>query len=129
MIRDLSGSALLLLAVAACGSGGSDPPPLPPACPANSICMAGAAFYTTPGTVPPSVTVNAGTPVVWRNLSGVDHNVTFTNPAAAGGVGGGASGDIGPHRSGTNSRVFVAAGAQAFQCTLHSNMTGTVVVQ
>jgi len=73
--------------------------------------------------------VTSGTPVSWQNDSGVIHNVTFANPAAAGAVGTGASGNIPDHGSGTNSRVFTAVGTtQGFQCTIHAGMTGTVVV-
>jgi plastocyanin len=91
--------------------------------------MTGGAFYTTPGSSPPTVSVLTGTPVAWTNTSGVFHNVTFANPAAAGGVSGGAVGNIGEHTSGTNSRQFGTPGPQNFQCTLHSNMTGVVIVQ
>lgn len=133
MIRKLVCCLVLAVGVTACGSNGSTPPPPPPpppaACPAGTICMTGRAFYTTPSSNPPGLSVGSGTPVAWRNSSGVVHNVTFADPAAAGSVGGGASGNIVEHSSGTNSRVFSAPGTQNFQCTIHLNMVGAVVVQ
>ncbi|HEU4747807.1 MAG TPA: plastocyanin/azurin family copper-binding protein, partial [Gemmatimonadaceae bacterium] len=67
--------------------------------------------------------------VSWQNGSGAVHNVTFDNPAAAGAVAGGASGNVPEHNSGTNSRAFTAVGTHNFQCTLHFGMTGAVIVQ
>lgn len=122
--------SFLLVGASACG--GSDPvtpPPPPPACPANTICMTGALFYTTPATTPTSLTAAVNAPVAWLNGSGVVHNVTFGNPSAALQVGTGGSGNITEHSSGTNSRQFNATGTQTFQCTLHNGMTGSVVVQ
>ena len=78
---------------------------------------------------PTTRTVTSGTTVSWQNGSGAVHNVTFENPAAAGAVAGGASGNIPEHDSGTNSRVFTAVGTHNFQCTLHFGMTGAVIVQ
>jgi plastocyanin len=115
--------------VSACGSNGFDPPPLPPACAANTICMTSAAFYTTPTSSPPSVSVQVGTAVAWTNTSDVRHNVTFATPTAANAVNGGTSGNIPPHTIGTSSRVFTTPGTENFECTLHPGMAGRVVVQ
>jgi len=119
-----------VLVVGGSGCGGSDGiTPPPPACPANTICMAGAAFYTTPATTPTSVTVAVGAPVTWLNNAGVFHNVTFGNPFAARPVGTGGSGNIAEHASGSNQRQYDAAGTYSFECTRHLGMVGTVVVQ
>ncbi len=128
MIRSLF-NVLLAAGLSACGSNGFDPPPLPPACAVNTICMTSAAFYTTPASSPPSVSVNAGTPVAWTNTSGILHNVTFASPSAAGSVSVGTSGNIPAHTMGTSSRVFATPGIQNFECTLHAGMAGRVVVQ
>ena len=133
-----SGAFVLVLTAAACGGGGGVTPPGgggggggggSGSCPANTFCMTGNTFFTAPASTPPSQTVNSGATVSWQNGSIVLHNVTFANPSQAGAVGSGASGNIGDHNSGTNSRVFTAAGTHAFQCTIHAGMTGSVVVQ
>lgn len=138
-ISSSSGAFVLVLA-AACGGGGGGGGVTPPGggggggggggtCPASTFCMAGTTFFTTPASSPPSQTVNSGATVSWQNGSNVLHNVTFANPSQAGAVGSGASGDIGNHNSGTNSRVFTAVGTHDFQCTIHAGMIGSVVVQ
>ena len=130
MTRSSFAVPVVAAVITACGGGGgTEPQPSPPPCPANTICMTGGAFYTTPASNPPGVSVLRNTPVAWTNTSGVFHNVTFANSAEAGGVGGGAAGNIGEHASGTNSRQFATPGTKNFQCTLHLNMTGVVVVQ
>lgn len=124
---------LILLVAAACGGG--DSPPITGgngngggggggggSCAANTFCMTASSF------TPTSRTVAVNTVVNWTNNSGVVHNVTFTNPAAAGAVGSGASGNIPDHGDGTNSRVFATAGTHAFRCTIHAGMDGSVVV-
>ncbi len=122
-------SLVLVVGASACGGsdGGTSPPP--PPCPANTFCMTGGLFYTTPTSVPTSLTVPVNRPVAWLNNSGVFHNVTFDNPFAAQPVGNGGNGNIAVHNSGTNSRQFNAAGTYSFECTLHFGMVGTVVVQ
>lgn len=123
-------SFVLVAGASACGgSDGAGPPPPPPSCPANTICMTGGLFYTTPTSTPTSLTVAVNAPVAWQNGSGVFHNVTFGNPFAARAVGAGGSGNIAEHSSGTNSRSFNAAGTYSFECTLHFGMVGSVVVQ
>ncbi|HSS10400.1 MAG TPA: plastocyanin/azurin family copper-binding protein, partial [Acidimicrobiales bacterium] len=66
---------------------------------------------------PPTVTIKAGQAVVWKFDDGsIAHNV----------VGNGwRSSDM---SSGTYSRTFTTAGTYPYQCTIHSGMTGTVVV-
>jgi len=123
-------SFVLVAGASACGgSDGAGPPPPPPPCPANTICMTGGLFYTTPATTPTSLTVPVNTPVAWMNNSGVPHNVTFDNPFAARAVGTGGNGNIAVHSSGTNSRQFTPADTYTFECTLHLGMVGSVVVQ
>lgn len=133
-IRVRSVRLVLAVGLLACGgSNGSGPPPPPPPppppspadCPANTFCMPPATNTFNPT----SRGVASGTTVSWQNGSGTVHNVTFANPAAAGAVAGGAAGNITEHDSGTNSRVFTAAGTHNFQCTLHFGMTGSVIVQ
>jgi plastocyanin len=119
--RLIPGFVLMVVAVACGGDNPLDPGIGP--CPANTFCMTATNFN------PASRTVSVGTTVNWVNASGTIHNVTFANPAQAGGVGGGASGNIPEHGSGTNSRVFTTVGTHDFNCTLHLGMTGSVLVQ
>lgn len=69
---------------------------------------------------PRSVTIAAGGTVTWQ-FNGT-HNVTFLGTAPVGG-------NIGNTSSGSVSRQFSAAGSYGYECSLHSGMTGTVVVQ
>jgi plastocyanin len=68
---------------------------------------------------PNSVTVAPGGTVTWTNGDQVPHTVTFTSGPDCGQFAGGA----------TVSATFPAAGTYAYKCTIHSSMTGTVVVQ
>ncbi len=71
---------------------------------------------------PTSVSVAAGGTVTWNwNSSGVVHNVTFLTA--------GAPANIGNRNSGSDSRVFSSAGTFNYECTIHSGMTGSVMVQ
>ena len=88
--------------------------------------MTGSAFNPT------SRTVAANTAVTWTNSSGVGHNVTFANPAAALAVGAGGSGSFDAPSPSTEQRRFAAAGTYTFHCNIHgtatSGMRGSVVV-
>ncbi len=80
---------------------------------ANEVIMSGSAF------TPSTITVTAGTTVKWTNSDGVNHTVT-------GNTGIFNSGTV--VNNGTFSFTFTAAGTFPYHCTLHSGMTGTVVV-
>ena len=71
---------------------------------------------------PQSVTIPRTGSVTWTNSTGLLHNVTFT-PAT------GVPADIPSYSSGSQARDFNTVGTFAYQCTLHSGMSGTVVVQ
>lgn len=79
---------------------------------------------TTPNNTfsPSSVTIAPGGAVTWQ-FSGATHNVTFSGPGPTGG-------NI-PDQAPGNSvaRTFATAGTYAYQCTRHSGMTGSVLVQ
>ncbi len=69
---------------------------------------------------PATITVALNTTVKWTNKDAITHNVTSNdNVFASGNITGG----------GTYSYQFTVAGTYPYKCTLHSNMTGTVVVQ
>ena len=67
---------------------------------------------------PATLTVKAGTTVVWTNNDLVAHTVTFTDVANSPVLGRGA----------TFSRTFTAPGTFAYICSIHPFMHGTVVV-
>ncbi|HEY5219901.1 MAG TPA: plastocyanin/azurin family copper-binding protein [Gemmatimonadaceae bacterium] len=78
----------------------------------NSIAL-GDDFFN-----PSTTTVGVGTTVTWTWSTGTTHNVTFAD--------GTTSGD---KSSGTYTRTFNTAGTYSYQCTIHTGMTGTIVVQ
>ena len=122
---------LALVCVAACGKSGSTapatnnpgngtPPPVggdgnPP--PANTVDA------TTSDTFDPSsLSVSVGT-VVSFVFASTGHNVTFDAVA-------GRPPDItGSNSNTTITRTFSTAGTFTYQCTIHSNMTGSITVQ
>jgi plastocyanin len=85
---------------------------------------------TTPGTNevfienmafnPTVITVNAGTTIKWTNKDAVGHTVTSTTGLFD-------SGAI--NTNGTYSHLFSIAGSYPYLCTIHPDMTGTVVVK
>ena len=69
---------------------------------------------------PGTVTVTAGGTVTWTFA--MLHNVTFEGTGPTGG-------NIPNTASGSVQRTFPAAGTYNYHCTIHSGMSGTVVVQ
>lgn len=101
-----------VLATAACGSDSTGPGGGGPPVQTNQVSVQNDFFS------PPNIQVAVGTTVTWTwNSGGNLHNVTFADAA---------SGNLG---SGTFTRTFNTAGTFAFHCTLHSGMTGSVLVQ
>ncbi len=82
--------------------------------PATSIQMVANAF------TPKSLTVKSGTMVKWTNADTVSHTVTADNGSYN-------SGTIQPGQS--YSLTFTIPGTYTYYCTLHSGMTGTIIVQ
>src|SRR5688572_11715892 len=80
-------------------------------------------IVTTPGTTfsPSAITIGQGAAVTWQ-IAGNTHNVTFGSAKPTGG-------DV-PNLSSGNSatRTFPTAGTYPYDCTLHSGMSGTVIV-
>ena len=69
---------------------------------------------------PSTVTVSKNATVTWTNKEAITHNVTSsTGLFSSGNVAGG----------GTYSFQFTATGNYPYSCTIHTGMTGTVVVQ
>jgi hypothetical protein len=79
-----------------------------------SVTIAGFAFS------PNTATISAGDSVTWTNTDDISHNATAVDNAwASGTIGAGAS----------TSVTFDTAGTFDYRCTIHPDMTGTVVVQ
>ena len=81
---------------------------------------------------PSQLTITAGDKVTWQNpISGGDHDVCVSRGTTQGVCDEYKSGDPqlpAQWPSGGYSHVFSAAGTYVFECTLHTNMTGTITV-
>lgn len=93
------------------GTGGSTKGTGGPA--ANEVLIQNMAFN------PATITVNAGTTVTWTNKDAIAHTVTSDNSLFN-------SGSIGSN--GTYSYTFQTAGSFPYHCSIHTMMTGSVVV-
>ena len=97
----------------------------------------GTVGMTDMGFVPPAITVNVGTRVVWRNSSQVIHNVVDDASKALSRVDVSLPSGVRPFDSGflqpgqSFSRVFGEPGIYHYVCTLHeaSGMKGVVIVR
>lgn len=75
---------------------------------------------------PASVSITAGQSVTWVNNSTAVHDVTADDGSfASGALPAGNSGGTG----GSFVHQFATAGTFSYRCTIHPQMTGTVVVQ
>ncbi len=86
----------------------------PPAPQPNTVVIANIAFG------PASITVPVGTTITWQNNDGIAHTSTSDTGVWD-------TGAIAPGASKTTT--FNAAGTFPYHCTVHSMMTGTVIVQ
>ena len=71
---------------------------------------------------PPTVTVSVGSVVQWTNTGALPHTVTATDPAGAFD-----SGTLNPGQ--TFEVTFANPGTYQYQCLIHPEMTGSVVVE
>jgi amicyanin len=119
------------LVLAACGGGGgksatgNNMAGMPMAAAAGSAAQPSAPVATEAvqiknfGFSPATITVSAGSTVVWTNKDSVQHDVTFD----AGGI---ASSVL--NNGDTFSHTFLTAGTYHYICTIHPFMRGTVIV-
>jgi len=69
---------------------------------------------------PSTITVSVNTTITWTNKDAASHTVTSTSGVF----------DSGPiSTNGTYSHTFNTAGTFPYICTIHPNMTATVIVQ
>lgn len=116
-------SASFVVALAACsgssgpyGSNDQNPPPPPPPPPGNTVNATPSEVFT-----PGSLTVNAGQTVTFA-FGSLGHNVFFDTPNSPADI-------TGVNANISIQRTFAAAGTYRYHCTIHPQMTGTVVVQ
>jgi plastocyanin len=125
--RTRTTTAVLVLALA-CGGGGDGSPTSPspnpgsPGTPGAPVTpAANEIIATTSNTFTPStLTVSRGTTVTFT-FQATQHNVMFANVA-------GAPAGIPTTSSTSVQRTFSTAGTFGYDCSLHSGMTGTVIV-
>lgn len=80
---------------------------------------------------PDSITISAGESVVWSNSGPSSHTVTSDNSSWTSATLGAPSGTDPygyPTGGGTFSHLFSSAGTYHYHCSIHSGMTGVVVV-
>jgi plastocyanin len=82
--------------------------------PANEVWMQNTAFN------PSTIIVPATTTITWRNKDGMTHTVTSTTGQFD-------SGNV--SAGGNYSHQFNTPGTYTYRCTIHPQMTGTVIVQ
>jgi|GEM_PF-3364629 len=102
-----------IVAFSGCSDDDDDPAPTGP--PANEVWMQGSKFNPT------TLTVAVNTTVKWTNKDGFDHNVVSDTSGLfnSGIISAGA----------TFSQTFTTVGTYPYTCTLHSGMTGRIIVQ
>jgi plastocyanin len=119
--RVLALSVALVAVIAAVGCSASS---TPPATPGGSSSAPAATTGSTTVTIknftfePASVTIKVGESVEFKNEDSVAHTVTGTSFD---------SGEIAPGAS--FFQKFDTAGTEAYKCSIHPQMTGTVIVQ
>lgn len=117
------------LVIGACGAGATPSPAATAAAPPSAAASAapssagggGASAVTIQNFSfnPQTVTVKIGTKVTWTNQDSTAHTVTFD-------TGGAKSGNLA--QGATYEQTFSSAGSLTYHCSIHSSMTGTVMV-
>lgn len=116
---------LAVLGTLSCGSSSSTSPSTPsssmPQGNNTQVLVPNTNGYSVNGSSfqPGTVTIKVGGSVTWTNQDVQEHTTTADN--------GSWSGDL-PVK-GSFTQVFMTAGTFSYHCTIHPNMTGSVVVQ
>lgn len=113
-------AATLAAVPAACSSDDASPgtPTGPSATPVQAASVEAAATANT--FTPPTVRLSRGGTVTW-SFGARPHNVTFDAVT-------GAPENVLTTTDGSAARTFATAGTFTYHCTLHSGMSGTIVV-
>ena len=109
---------VLTLALAVAGCGDDSTPTQPTTGTGTAVSMTGAGVGGT--FTPTTLTTTVGSTVVWTNADNEVHTTTSN---------GGLWNSNNVAQNGTFSFQFTTAGTFPYRCTLHANMTGTVIVQ
>jgi len=117
--------------VSMAGCGGNDGMPMPPSGPSPTPVTTASA-YILPGAVSLGATAFGDEPVVihkgermrWRNTDTVEHDVVTDAPSLPEFM---TTGTLAP--GGERSFIMNTAGTTKIHCTIHPQMTGTLVVQ
>jgi plastocyanin len=119
-------ASIVLLAVAACGSGYSGSTPTSPSTGGTNTqgtpvsIVSGASVKTNTAFAPSPVVIAPGGTVTWT----INANTSHTSSADDGSWN---SGNIAPGAQ--FSRTFANAGSYTYHCQIHPGMVGTVTVQ
>jgi predicted lipoprotein with Yx(FWY)xxD motif/plastocyanin len=100
------------------GGGAAASPSPSTAAAAPSTAAAANTLQIRNSSFPSSITIAEGTPVTWVNADAEDHTVTADDGSFD-------SGNIAP---GANYQRTLPAGTVKYHCTIHPEMTGTVIV-
>jgi len=122
-------SAILTLAVAACGGGGATTAPSAAGEPASTAAGGTCAATTDAGTVPVSIkgfafdpgdiSANVGDIITFTNDDTTAHTATLQDSSCSTSV-------LGVGQA--EGLVFTQAGSYPFRCDIHKQMTGTITV-
>lgn len=101
------------------GAGGEAPPPAAPAAAPAPVTSTGDVRMADFSFAPRSITIQVGTSLTFVNTGSARHSATAKDGSFDTGL---------LPRGGTARRTFNSPGTFLYVCTLHSNMTGTILV-
>lgn len=105
-------TVIVAICLSGCASTSPAPSTQPSVQPSASVTIKNFAF--SPG----EVTILKGGTVTWTNDDGTTHTVTFADSSSP---------DLG--NGATYSKTFNETGTFSYKCSIHSSMTGKVIVQ
>jgi plastocyanin len=121
-LRSFCIGAAVIVAAAGCGGGGGGygSGPAETGTPGGTTGSTSSTITVSNNRFDPATTtVQTGTTVTWTWAQGAtNHNVTFADGTKSA-----------TQATGTYSRSFGVAGTYAYECTVHSGMSGTVTVR